>query len=316
MRSIFRDFSYDYFDILAHPKEQWYDFWQTYREKHPKVLQEYMLKNNLNESTLKEKLESLERRELDKLSQYWQRVGAIEKAKVLKTLGKRADALHLEREDFVIHILGGLGEREHFIIPTSKGNVVMIDLLGCWLSGKIEDFPSIVFGALDDFIEYSHVHVRHFMSDDERRKRFSLLLHRLPTELRDKTFDEKLATIACFLDKYVEHYNWSGFYLTTNDRLLSLGAFVGEPTEHLEIPFGSGICGQAAETMDVFVVPDVSKEENYLACSLKTKSEIVIPLIKEGQVIGELDIDSHFPNGFGASDREFLEKVCEALIRS
>jgi len=92
----------------------------------------------------------------------------------------------------------------------------------------------------------------------------------------------------------VPHYDWVGFYLVDKAKKeLVLGPFVGEPTEHVRIPFGRGICGQAAERRTTFVVQDVSKEGNYLACSPKVKSEIVIPLFKGGEIIGELDIDSH-----------------------
>lgn len=316
MRSIFRDFTYDYFGILSYPKERWFDFWTSYREKHPRVLEEYMFKNNLDEEELSLSLDKLERREIDRLSHYWEIQGPIEKSRVLKELGKMSPQLHLEREDFVIHILGALGRQQHLIVPTSRGNVVMIDLLFCWKEGSIKDFSSVILAALKDFLEYSRVNVRHTMDSGKRSERFDLILDVIEREIKGRSFKEKMAMISKLLDKYVDYYNWTGFYLVNEESSLVLGPYVGEPTEHVKIAFGSGICGQAAETKKVFLVPDVSKENNYLSCSSKTKAEIVLPLIVDGKVIGELDIDSHFQNSFDRLDEEFLEKVCGLLIES
>ena len=127
--------------------------------------------------------------------------------------------------------------------------------------------------------------------------------------------DGKLRGICKLLRDNVSHYDWVGFYLTgkTRENELVLGPFEGDPTEHVRIPFGRGICGQAAELRKTFIVQDVSKETNYLSCSPKVKSEIVIPIFKNGEIVGELDIDSHTPSPFTDEDREFLEKVCEMV---
>lgn len=81
----------------------------------------------------------------------------------------------------------------------------------------------------------------------------------------------------------------------------------------MRIHFGEGICGQAAERKETFIVQDVSKETNYLSCSLKVKSEMVVPIFKNGKVVGELDIDSHTLSPFTSDDREFLENVCSIV---
>lgn len=125
--------------------------------------------------------------------------------------------------------------------------------------------------------------------------------------------NDLMKKISRYLYDNVPHYNWVGFYITAEDRTLELGPFVGDPTEHVKIAFGSGICGQAAETKNVFVVQDVSGETNYLSCSPDVKSEIVVPILKDGEIIGELDIDSHFVSPFGESDRKFLEWICGIL---
>jgi L-methionine (R)-S-oxide reductase len=124
--------------------------------------------------------------------------------------------------------------------------------------------------------------------------------------------DLKLQSICVVLKDKVDYYDWVGFYLVEDigKRELLLGPFVGEPTEHKKITFGQGICGQAAEIKKTFVVQDISKEKNYLSCSMKVLSEIVVPIFKGGEIIGELDIDSHTLSPFTDEDVAFLEDVC------
>jgi L-methionine (R)-S-oxide reductase len=104
------------------------------------------------------------------------------------------------------------------------------------------------------------------------------------------------------------YYNWTGFYmLDSNDpETLVLGPFRGAPTEHVRIPVSQGICGAAVAQNDTVIVDDVNSDPRYLACSLKTKSEIVIPIRAHGAVVGEIDIDSHDLAAFSVQDREFL----------
>jgi GAF domain-containing protein len=98
--------------------------------------------------------------------------------------------------------------------------------------------------------------------------------------------DDKLSAVCKLLADNISHYDWVGFYLTeeSGKNELVLGPFVGKPTEHVRIPFGKGICGQAAERKVTFVVQDVSKEDNYLSCSPDVRSEIVVPILKDGEV--------------------------------
>lgn len=115
----------------------------------------------------------------------------------------------------------------------------------------------------------------------------------------------------------VSHYDWVGFYLVdkTRENELVLGPFEGEPTEHVRIPFGRGVCGQVVELGKTFIVQDVSKETSYLSCSPKVKSEIVVPIFKNGEIVGELDVDSHALSPFTGEDRVFLEKICEIVSK-
>lgn len=127
--------------------------------------------------------------------------------------------------------------------------------------------------------------------------------------------NEKLQALCNLLDKEVDVFDWTGFYLASDDEenMLVLGPYVGEETDHTKIPFGEGICGQAAKTLKTFVVQDVSKESNYLACSIHVKSEIVVPVMKGDKFVGELDIDSHTKNAIKPELRELCEKICKEL---
>ena len=121
---------------------------------------------------------------------------------------------------------------------------------------------------------------------------------------------EKLQQLCDFLKENVSYYNWVGFYFKNGDkRELLLGPYAGAQTDHTVIPFGKGICGQVAESNKNFVVPDVSAQDNYIACSITVKSEIVIPLFVNGENIGQIDIDSHQLDPFSEKDERFLEYV-------
>jgi len=122
--------------------------------------------------------------------------------------------------------------------------------------------------------------------------------------------NEKMQQICDLLKAQITHYDWVGFYFKNGDkRELKLGPYAGEFTDHTIIPFGKGICGQVAESNENFVVPNVQAQDNYLACSVTVKSEIVVPLFKDGENIGQIDIDSNTLDPFTAEDERFLEFV-------
>lgn len=129
-----------------------------------------------------------------------------------------------------------------------------------------------------------------------------------------KTVDERLTSICELLKENVAHYNWVGFYFVNGDKAeLMLRSYAGAPTDHTVIPFGRGICGQVAVSNQNFVVPDVKAQDNYIACSIDVKSEIVIPLFKEKKNIGQIDIDSHTIDPFSKEDEDFLTWVNEQV---
>ena len=123
-------------------------------------------------------------------------------------------------------------------------------------------------------------------------------------------------TFSDVTDQEVDYYDWVGFYFVNgNKKELKLAQFSGEPTEHKIIPFGKGICGQAAVTNKNFIIPDVSAQDNYISCGWKVKSEIVIPIFVNGKNIGQIDIDSHTLNPFSEKDELLLEFVCEKVAK-
>jgi GAF domain-containing protein len=124
----------------------------------------------------------------------------------------------------------------------------------------------------------------------------------------------RLQNLCDYLKEHIDHYDWVGFYLSVpGERMLALGPFSGEPTEHIRIPYGRGICGQAADREETFLIQDVTTQDNYLACSLAVKSEIVVPVFHGGEVVGEIDIDSHVANPFTEADNQFLEALAERV---
>src|ERR1700755_818629 len=148
------------------------------------------------------------------------------------------------------------------------------------------------------------------------------------------TFDQSLSEISSFaksasdlaslqnfiveiIPRRLPYYNWTGFYmLDPNDpETLVLGPFRGAPTEHVRIPVNQGICGAAVAQNDTVIVDDVNSDPRYLACSLETRSEIVVPVRANDVVVGEIDIDSHDLAAFSAQDRVFLEE-CAAIVGS
>lgn len=128
--------------------------------------------------------------------------------------------------------------------------------------------------------------------------------------------EDLMKSIVTLLYEKLTRYNWVGFYmleLKGDPDMLVLGPFRGTKTPHTRIPLNQGICGAAASSGKTIVVDDVNSDSRYLACSLETKSEIVVPVFVRGKVIGELDIDSHFLAAFGPEDRKLSEHAAAVV---
>jgi L-methionine (R)-S-oxide reductase len=125
--------------------------------------------------------------------------------------------------------------------------------------------------------------------------------------------DDVLRGVVDVLHDRFPHYSWVGIYLVEGADLV-LGPWRGpEATEHVRIPIGQGICGAAAASGRTEVVDDVNADSRYLACFPSTRSEIVVPIAFQGQVVGEIDIDSDEPAAFGEADRTFLERLATLI---
>lgn len=141
---------------------------------------------------------------------------------------------------------------------------------------------------------------------------FDSLKTHISTILSNKkqTVQQRLNGVCQLLQSSVDYYDWVGFYFADHDKkTLHLKAFYGEPTDHVTIPFGKGICGQVAVSNSNFVVPDVQQQQNYISCNIHVKSEVVIPLFKNGINVGQIDIDSNVLDPFTTKDELFLEWV-------
>ena len=123
-------------------------------------------------------------------------------------------------------------------------------------------------------------------------------------------YDAMQAAVAVL--KQRPDYSWVGIYLLDGNELV-LGPFLGKPSPHTRIPLGRGICGAAATEKQTIIVDDVNADPRYLACSIETKSEIVAPIMLNGVVLGEIDIDSDKHAAFGADDKKLVEAVAAML---
>jgi L-methionine (R)-S-oxide reductase len=130
--------------------------------------------------------------------------------------------------------------------------------------------------------------------------------------LRDTTDATAAMSRTVEILKRIPHYSWAGIYQVAGGELV-LGPFLGKPSPHTRIPLGRGICGAAAIEQTTIVVDDVNNDPRYLACSVETRSEIVVPVKRGGEVIAEIDIDSDRPAAFDQRDRQMLEAVAALL---
>jgi GAF domain-containing protein len=152
------------------------------------------------------------------------------------------------------------------------------------------------------------------MRDDMNALRHKAALTRITAEIDVETDPQRiLERVVAALKEAIPEYTWVGIYLLDGDELV-LGPFLGKPSPHTRIPLGQGICGAAATEKATIIVDDVNADARYLACSIETKSEIVVPIMDGERVLGEIDIDSDRPAAFGPSDRELLESVAALIV--
>ncbi|PLV59238.1 GAF domain-containing protein [Thermotoga sp. KOL6] len=307
MRSIVQNKVEECLEILKWDKTKWPEFWGILRKKFGPIVPNYEKKLELGEEDIKNILWEIERRELDRFKWEWLDVSRNKKVECAEALSEREEFLELKREDFSVFLMSLLGICDWVVVDGEKEKIVVVDVFSLWRKGFLKDLSLVTLQAViglrrgEDKGNY-----------EGKERYFEVLMKDVEKILTESK--EPLKELCKFLRNHVPYYDWVGFYFV-EDGKLKLGPFVGEPTEHVEIPFGIGICGQAAERRETFIVQDVSKETNYLSCSPKTKAEIVIPIFKDGEIIGELDIDSHSYSPFSEEDRKFLENVCSLVSK-
>lgn len=146
--------------------------------------------------------------------------------------------------------------------------------------------------------------------DNERAQ----LIDNIRIAIADRNSEEEILQSAVeLIDGYSENFNWTGFYML-RDGVLEVGPYIGPKTEHTRITVGQGICGAAAEAKETIIVDDVSKDSRFLACSLSTRSEIVVPLMDGERCLGQIDIDSDRSKNFSAEDRKMLEEIAAVVV--
>jgi GAF domain-containing protein len=131
---------------------------------------------------------------------------------------------------------------------------------------------------------------------------------------RAPSHTEAMEHAVSILKANMPDYSWVGIYVLDGETL-HLGPFEGKPSPHTRIPLNQGICGAAATQKHTILVDDVDSDPRYLACSLETRSEIVVPIMSGARVLGEIDIDSDKKAAFGPADRELLEVTASLLAR-
>ncbi len=132
-------------------------------------------------------------------------------------------------------------------------------------------------------------------------------------EMIVKSNIDVIKNVVNYLYENFESYSWVGIYIV-NDSNLVLGPWKGpNATEHTKIPIGKGVCGSAAETGKIEIVDDVYSDDRYLSCFVSTRSEIVVPIKKNGKIVGEIDIDSDKKAAFTKKDSDFLKSVADML---
>ena len=149
----------------------------------------------------------------------------------------------------------------------------------------------------------------------QKKEAFYALLRRQLAALMEGERDPlpNLANTSALINQALKEINWAGFYLM-KDGMLVLGPFQGNPA-CIRIPVGRGVCGTAAQTLQTQLVPDVHLFPGHIACDAQSQSEIVIPMLKDGVLLGVLDIDSPVKNRFDSDDQKGLEKVCQMLVQ-
>ena len=153
------------------------------------------------------------------------------------------------------------------------------------------------------------------LAGDKGKVSYDSVAERLDKIILSGSQKKAITDFVCRELRKIPHYTWVGIYEVQGDELVLTSWSGPSATQHVRIPVGQGICGAAASAKETIVVPDVNRDPRYLQCFLNTSSEVVVPVLKEGAAVAEIDIDSDQLNAFKPGDREFLGWVAEELAR-
>ncbi|MBT1247467.1 MULTISPECIES: GAF domain-containing protein [unclassified Thermosipho (in: thermotogales)] len=296
MRNIVENHVEEMLEFLRYDKSQWENIWEKLKSK-------FSILREIEKSLGTPNFDKLERRNFDKfLYDYRELVG---KDSIAKRIRQHSEELDLKREDFITFLGVFPKSVDWIVVEENEKKVIFENLYSLWEKGELNKVSEAVFQSIVHFRKGEVM--GNFYN---KEKIFEEINEFLAKKERDKSF---MKCICKILYEKVPYYDWVGFYMINDEGVLELGDFVGEPTEHVKIKIGEGICGQAADLKKTFIVQNVLKETNYLSCSPKVKSEIVVPIFKDKEVIGEIDIDSHYVSPFDERDKKFLEGICSMV---
>ncbi|MHA1228804.1 MAG: GAF domain-containing protein [Candidatus Hodarchaeales archaeon] len=155
------------------------------------------------------------------------------------------------------------------------------------------------------------------MGEFDKKKIYSQIIARINQRIENNSVKKPHDVYKLVVDELsnIPYFNWTGIYLLDlGSNELKLDYYVGKPTEHTNIRVGVGVCGSAVAEDTDKIIGDVTEEENYLACSLETRSEIVVLIREDEKIIGQIDVDSDQPNAFDETDQEKLQKIAKIMV--
>ncbi|MFX0182691.1 MAG: GAF domain-containing protein [Candidatus Hodarchaeota archaeon] len=156
------------------------------------------------------------------------------------------------------------------------------------------------------------------MDNHEKEELYQDLVQSIKTNIfnKEKPTGQEIYKIVIDQLATLPHFHWTGIYLLDKKtQELYLDYYIGEPTEHTRIPVGKGVCGSAVSDHEDKIIEDVTKESNYLACSLKTRSEIVVLIEDNSEIIGQIDVDSDNIGAFNDLDRNYLRQIASIIVK-
>ncbi len=153
------------------------------------------------------------------------------------------------------------------------------------------------------------------MAGEKGKVSYDALAERLEKIIRSGSQRKAITDFVCRELRKIPHYTWVGIYEVQGPDLVLASWSGPSATQHVRIPVGQGICGAAVSTKETVVVPDVSQDSRYLQCFLNTRSEIVVPIMKDGTPVAEIDVDSDQLDAFHPTDRDYLTWVADELSR-